>query len=82
MVKKISAVSIGVIIGLVIAFARAGAFQLWGTDKPQSQSSPAAQSAQAEPARRPIIVPAPARARPTSRSRTKRSASLRHSRRW
>ncbi len=59
MVKKISAVSIGVIIGLVIAFARAGAFQLWGTDKPQSQSSPAAQSAQAEqpPAN---ISPAPA----------------------
>src|SRR5271166_348592 len=49
MVKKICAVSIGVIIGLVIAFARAGAFQLSGSDKPQGQSSPAAQSAQAEP---------------------------------
>lgn len=59
MVKKIGAVSIGVIIGLVVAFARAGAFQLWGTDKPQSQSAPAAQSAQAEqpPAN---VSPAPA----------------------
>jgi len=59
MFKKIGAVSIGVIIGLVVAFARAGAFQLWGTDKPQSQSAPAAQSAQAEqpPAN---VSPAPA----------------------
>ena len=61
MVKKIGAVSIGVIVGLVIAFARAGAFQLWGSDKPEGQSSPAAQSAQAEskpPANQ--AVPAPA----------------------
>jgi serine protease Do len=61
MVKKIGAVSIGVIIGLVVAFARAGAFQLWGADKPQSQSSPAAQSAQAEQSKPPAnLSPAPA----------------------
>ena len=64
MVKKIGAVSIGVIIGLVVAFARAGAFQLWGSDKPQSQSSPAApQHAQAEPqpaGNQAAPVPAPA----------------------
>ena len=61
MFKKIGAVSIGVIIGLVFAFARAGAFQLWGSDKPQSQSSPAAQSAQAEQSKPPANVsPAPA----------------------
>ena len=38
MIKKIGAVSIGVIIGLVVAFARAGAFQLWGSDKPAGRS--------------------------------------------
>jgi serine protease Do len=64
MVKKIGAVAIGVIIGLVVAFARAGAFQLWGSDSPQAQSSPATQSAQAEqsnpPANPPAVVaPAP-----------------------
>lgn len=36
MIKKIGAVSIGVILGLVIAFARAGAFQLWGSDSAQN----------------------------------------------
>jgi serine protease Do len=61
MVKKVGAVSIGVIIGLVVAFARAGAFQLWGSDKPQSQSSPAAQSAQADESKPPAAIsPAPA----------------------
>jgi serine protease Do len=61
MFKKIGAVSIGVMVGLVFAFARAGAFQLWGSDKPQSQSSPAAQSAQAEQSKPPANVsPAPA----------------------
>ncbi len=40
MVKKIGAVSIGVIIGLVVAFARAGAFQLWGSDKPAMPIQP------------------------------------------
>ena len=65
MFKKIGAVSIGVIIGLVVAFARAGAFQLWGSDKPPGQSSPPAQSAQAGPQpagnqAAPAPVPAPA----------------------
>jgi len=61
MFKKIGAISFGVIVGLVVAFARAGAFQLWGNDKPQAQSSPAAQSAQAEQAKPPAnVAPAPA----------------------
>jgi serine protease Do len=61
MIKKIGAVSIGVIIGLVVAFARAGAFQLWGADKPDGQSSPAAQSAQADQVKPPAsVAPAPA----------------------
>src|SRR5580692_3784548 len=61
MFKKIGAVTFGVIVGLVVAFARAGAFQLWGTDKPQAQSSPAAQSAQADQPKPPVVVaPAPA----------------------
>ena len=60
MIKKIGAVSIGVIIGLVVAFARAGAFQLWGSDKP-GDANPPAQSAQAEQAKPPVAVsPAPA----------------------
>jgi len=49
MVKKVGAVAVGVIIGLAVAFARAGAFQLWGSDKPQTPSSPPAQAAQAAP---------------------------------
>src|SRR5712671_5945775 len=44
MVKKIGAVSIGVAIGLVIAFARAGAFPFW--DTPKSQPSASAQASQ------------------------------------
>src|SRR5208282_5252566 len=63
MIKKIGAVGIGVIIGLVVAFARAGAFQLWGSsDSPQAASSPATQSAQAEQVKPPAVnvVPAPA----------------------
>src|SRR5208283_5361339 len=63
MIKKIGAVSIGVIIGLVVAFARAGAFQLWGSDKP-GDANPPAQSAQAEQAKPPVAVsPAPANQR-------------------
>jgi serine protease Do len=61
MLKKIGAVSIGVIIGLVVAFARAGAFQLWGSDKPSADSN-ATQSAQAEQPKPPppaIVSPAP-----------------------
>jgi len=62
MIKKIGAVSIGVILGLVIAFARAGAFQLWGSDSAQNPpASPPAQSAQAEQPKAPLnVVPAPA----------------------
>ncbi len=59
MIKKIGAVSIGVIIGLVVAFARAGAFQLWGSDKPQGNSSPAqSQTDQSKPPA--VVSPAPA----------------------
>jgi serine protease Do len=43
MAKKIAAVLGGVVLGLVIAFARAGAFPFWGSgEKPNSKSSPAA----------------------------------------
>jgi serine protease Do len=49
MVKKIAAVAGGVLIGLVIAFARAGAFPFWGTDSDASKA-PATQQAQANPA--------------------------------
>ena len=57
MIKKIGAVSIGVIIGLVVAFARAGAFQLWGSDSAQTRrSSPPTQSAQAEQAKPPAAM--------------------------
>ncbi len=60
MLKKVGAVSIGVVVGLVIAFARAGAFQLWGTDQPKSQSSSAAQTAQADQGKPPANSTAPA----------------------
>ena len=43
MVKKIAAVAGGVLIGLVIAFARAGAFPFWGSDSDASKASPPAQ---------------------------------------
>src|ERR1700735_4232387 len=57
MVKKIAAVAGGVLIGLVIAFARAGAFPFWGSDSDASQASPPAQQqAQANPA---APLPAP-----------------------
>ncbi len=38
MVKKIAAVAGGVLIGLVIAFARAGAFPFWGSDSDASKA--------------------------------------------
>jgi serine protease Do len=60
MLKKIGAVSIGVLIGLVVAFARAGAFQLWGAEQPTGQASPAAQSAPAEQSSNVVAAPAPA----------------------
>ena len=57
MVKKIAAVAGGVLIGLVIAFARAGAFPFWGSDSDGSKASPPAQQqAQANPA---APLPAP-----------------------
>jgi serine protease Do len=57
MVKKIAAVAGGVLIGLVIAFARAGAFPFWGSDSDASKASPPAQQqAQANPA---APLPAP-----------------------
>ncbi len=49
MVKKIAAVAGGVFIGLIIAFARVGAFPLWGSDSDASKAPPA-QQAQAAPA--------------------------------
>jgi serine protease Do len=48
MVKKIAAIAGGVFIGLVIAFARVGAFPFWGSDSNASKA-PSAQQAQAEP---------------------------------
>jgi len=38
MVKKIAAIAGGVLIGLVIAFARAGAFPFWGSDSDASKA--------------------------------------------
>lgn len=49
MVKKIAAVAGGVFIGLIIAFARVGAFPFWGSDSDASKAPPA-QQAQAAPA--------------------------------
>ncbi len=49
MLKKIAAVVGGVFIGLIIAFARVGAFPFWGSDSDASKAPPA-QQAQAAPA--------------------------------
>jgi len=49
MVKKIAAIAGGVFIGLVIAFARVGAFPFWGSDSDASKTAPPAQQAQAAP---------------------------------
>ncbi len=43
MVKKIGAVMVGVLIGLVIAFARAGAFPFWGSSS-QHKDTPKAEA--------------------------------------
>src|SRR5512146_1760459 len=60
MVKKIAAVSCGVFLGIVIAFARAGAFPFWSSSSQQehakAHSAPAERTAQTEPA----SAPAPA----------------------
>src|SRR5271168_1156469 len=55
MVKKIAAIAGGVLIGLVIAFARVGAFPFWGSDSDASKAPPT-QQAQANP---PEPLPAP-----------------------
>jgi serine protease Do len=57
MVKKIAAVLVGVCIGLVIAFARVGAFPFWGSDSDSSKTTPPAQ-AQAQAQTAPFL-PAP-----------------------
>ena len=49
MVKKIAAVAGGVLIGLIIAFARAGAFPFWGSDAGASKAQ-SGQQVQAAPA--------------------------------
>src|ERR1039458_7086987 len=66
MVKKIAAVAGGVFIGLIIAFARVGAFPFWGSDSNAPKPPPAqqAQAAPAEPLPAPPVpgvhvVPAP-----------------------
>jgi serine protease Do len=56
MAKKIAAVVVGVLLGTVIAFARAGAFPFWGSGE---QSIPAAPPAPAAKAAQPS-TPAPA----------------------
>jgi serine protease Do len=59
MAKKIVAVSCGVLLGIVIAFARAGAFPFWSSSPEQpskGQSPPAQKTAQA--ARNPEPAPA------------------------
>jgi uncharacterized protein YpmB len=53
MFKKIAAVSCGVFLGILIAFARAGAFPFWSSTSPQAQgrsqsAAPAERTAQAE----------------------------------
>ena len=48
MVKRIAAIAGGVFIGLVIAFARVGAFPFWGSDSDASKAAPT-QQAQAAP---------------------------------
>ena len=57
MLKKIAAVAGGVFIGLVIAFARAGAFPFWGSGTDASKAPPAQQQAQAQAA---PVAPLPA----------------------
>jgi serine protease Do len=50
MLKKIAAVAGGVFIGLIIAFARVGAFPFWGSGADASKAPPSSQQAQAAPA--------------------------------
>ncbi len=55
MARKIAAVLGGVLLGLIIAFARAGAFPFWGSDDKANAGSSAPQAAAS-----PLIAPAPA----------------------
>ena len=48
MLKKIAAVAGGVLIGLAIAFARAGAFPFWGSDSDASKAPPPAAASTGE----------------------------------
>jgi S1-C subfamily serine protease len=58
MVKKIAAVLGGVLLGLIIAFARAGAFPFWGSsDKGEAQAESSPPQAVSSS---PLIAPAPA----------------------
>jgi serine protease Do len=60
MLKKIAAVAGGVFIGLIIAFARVGAFPFWGSgDSPKAGAAPS-QQAQAAPAAPAAPQPLPA----------------------
>jgi hypothetical protein len=60
MAKKIATVSCGVLLAIVIAFARAGAFPLWNSSSPrpsnQNRSPSAERTAQA--AKNPLPAPA------------------------
>src|SRR5260370_34233649 len=60
MVKKIAAVAGGVFIGLIIAFARAGAFPFWGSGGDGPKAPPSSQQAQAAPAAPAAPQPLPA----------------------
>ena len=66
MLKKIAAVAGGVFIGLIIAFARAGAFPFWGSGSDASKAPPSSQQAQAAPAApaAPVTPPQPLPAPP------------------
>ncbi len=48
MFKKVAAVSCGVLLGILIAFARAGAFPFWSSSSPQDQATKAHPAAPAE----------------------------------
>ncbi len=72
MVKKLGAVAAGVLLGLAVAFARAGAFPFWSSEKqeaPQSsqQDTPPVQAQKQQPAA--DVSPAPAnQPEPTERA--------------
>lgn len=55
MVRKIAAILGGVLLGLIIAFARAGAFPFWGSGDKEAKAETTPQ-----PASSPLIAPAPA----------------------